>query len=180
MPGKKEDLRIIKTNRALLQSMGKLLETRNFGEITVNDLCAEAQISRATFYSHYSDKYDLLKYWLQNLDDRLSKGVNDYEKVDSVVNPYIEMNSKLLNNLMKDISPELLNLLYDYISSFFLNILDGGAMDNTNRVLLSNFLSGGFIQLLSQKLRGKYPANTKFVNPYLFGLIQVMLTWDAS
>lgn len=61
---KDADARIQKTNEALLMSMSKLLDLRNFNQITVHDLCLEAEIARATFCSHYLDKYDLLKYWL--------------------------------------------------------------------------------------------------------------------
>jgi len=41
----------------------KLLNRRNFEKITVNDICEEALVSRATFYAHFNDKYDLFKYW---------------------------------------------------------------------------------------------------------------------
>jgi len=54
---KKDDIRIIKTNKALVAAMFLLLENRKFAQITVNDLCEEAQISRATFYTHFRDKY---------------------------------------------------------------------------------------------------------------------------
>lgn len=57
---KKMDLRVKKTKLAIEAALLKLLETKPFQEITINNIAEEAMINRATFYSHYTDKYDLL------------------------------------------------------------------------------------------------------------------------
>ncbi|MGZ2546862.1 TetR/AcrR family transcriptional regulator [Staphylococcus saprophyticus] len=36
------------------------MNTYNFDEISVKDICKLAEISRGTFYLHYQDKYDLV------------------------------------------------------------------------------------------------------------------------
>lgn len=64
---KKEDLRVIKTQNAFHNAIVFLLERRSFKQLTVNELCEEALASRAAFYSHYKDKYDLLESWLMAL-----------------------------------------------------------------------------------------------------------------
>ncbi|MDR1061036.1 MAG: TetR/AcrR family transcriptional regulator, partial [Clostridiales bacterium] len=50
---KKEDLRIVKTQKAITDAMSSLLERRAFGKITVYDICNEAMVSRAAFYFHF-------------------------------------------------------------------------------------------------------------------------------
>ena len=49
----------------------RLLQTKKFDDISVSDLCNEAQVNRSTFYSHYQTMHDLLKEthstMLQNL-----------------------------------------------------------------------------------------------------------------
>lgn len=45
----KKDLRVVKTQRALIAAMSSLLERHKFKRITVRDICEEAQVSRATF-----------------------------------------------------------------------------------------------------------------------------------
>ena len=89
MPGsfKKEDLRIIKTHKALTSAMFRQLSHRSFEKITVNDLCEEALVSRATFYVYFRDKYDLLKYWLITLKDDFTNDV--YENPTEMVNSFI-------------------------------------------------------------------------------------------
>lgn len=55
------DRRLRKTNTALKNSLDSLLMKQNFSEITVQDIVDRADIGRATFYRHYTDKYDLLR-----------------------------------------------------------------------------------------------------------------------
>lgn len=65
------DLRVKKTQRALMDSFLELLKTKNFSQITVQDLCDRAMVRRSTFYRHYSDKYDLLNQVLANFSNSL-------------------------------------------------------------------------------------------------------------
>ena len=53
------DRRVRKTRASLQGSMVALLEDHSYAEITVEHLIDKADISRATFYAHYSDKDDL-------------------------------------------------------------------------------------------------------------------------
>ena len=55
-----EDRRIIKTKRSLKQALCTLLAEKPFEQLTVKDICAQSSISRITFYTHYTDKFDLL------------------------------------------------------------------------------------------------------------------------
>ena len=71
---KKMDLRVKKTKLAIEVAILKLLETKPFQDITIHDIAEEAMINRATFYSHYTDKYDLLD---RLIVDRLSKFRNN-------------------------------------------------------------------------------------------------------
>ena len=56
-----EDLRVVKTKRAIEGAMEKLLTARSFEDITVQAILDEALVNRKTFYSHYRDKYDLVR-----------------------------------------------------------------------------------------------------------------------
>lgn len=56
----KNDPRSRRTRRLLQAALNELLQTKKFHEITVQDITAQAEINRATFYAHFVDKYDLL------------------------------------------------------------------------------------------------------------------------
>ncbi|HEY8344997.1 MAG TPA: TetR-like C-terminal domain-containing protein [Bacillota bacterium] len=55
------DRRVKYTKMVLRESLIKLLHDKPISRITVKELCAEADINRATFYTHYTDQFDLLK-----------------------------------------------------------------------------------------------------------------------
>jgi len=59
-PGKKTDARVRRTRDALGDALVALMQEKPFETITVQDVLDRANVGRSTFYSHYSDKHDLL------------------------------------------------------------------------------------------------------------------------
>lgn len=57
----KLDPRIRRTREMLHRALQKLLENKEFEEISVQDIAEAARVNRATFYDHYADKYALLE-----------------------------------------------------------------------------------------------------------------------
>lgn len=49
------------TRTILIRSMIKLMRKRHFSDITVSDICNKADVSRRSFYRHFSDKYAILE-----------------------------------------------------------------------------------------------------------------------
>ena len=72
-----EDKRITKTKRSLKESMIRMLGEETFEQISITELCRKADVSRITFYSHYSDKYALLD---DIFNDMLAQGTADYRR----------------------------------------------------------------------------------------------------
>lgn len=56
---KKEDRRVRYTKKAIKDSFLELFESKPLEKISVTEICNNADINRGTFYSHYSDPYDL-------------------------------------------------------------------------------------------------------------------------
>ncbi|HET9915373.1 MAG TPA: TetR/AcrR family transcriptional regulator [Anaerolineales bacterium] len=56
----KLDPRVKRTRSLILRSFEALLAEKGFESISVQDVTDRAEINRATFYAHFSDKYDLL------------------------------------------------------------------------------------------------------------------------
>ena len=54
------DPRIRRTRQALQGALRNLMQTKSFEEISVHDITALADVNRATFYDHYTDKFALL------------------------------------------------------------------------------------------------------------------------
>ncbi|MCM3398676.1 MULTISPECIES: TetR/AcrR family transcriptional regulator [Oceanobacillus] len=70
------------TRMVLKESLLELLNDKPISSITIKELCALADINRSTFYSHYTDQYDLLNKIedeiIQELDQTLLQ--YDYKK----------------------------------------------------------------------------------------------------
>lgn len=62
------DIRQFKTNQNIQEALIKLMDTIDFDQITVDNICKSALTSRSTFYLHYQDKYDLIN---QIIDDEI-------------------------------------------------------------------------------------------------------------
>ena len=61
-PNKREDLRVRRTKMLLSNALFELIKKKPFEKISVCDICDAAMVHRATFYSHFSDKYELLNF----------------------------------------------------------------------------------------------------------------------
>jgi AcrR family transcriptional regulator len=55
------DPRSRRTRQLMQQALEKLLQKKEFDEISVQDIADAATINRATFYDHYTDKFSLLE-----------------------------------------------------------------------------------------------------------------------
>ena len=60
MSNSKLDRRKKYTRMVLKESLMQVLKKKPIKQVTVKEICEEADINRSTFYSHYSDQYDLL------------------------------------------------------------------------------------------------------------------------
>ena len=55
-----KDPRIRRTRRILQDSLCTLLESKSFSELSITDICKQADVARVTFYQHYDSKEALL------------------------------------------------------------------------------------------------------------------------
>ena len=72
------DARIIRTRRDLSNALIQLLETTDYDEIKVIDICKKAMISKVTFYNNFKNKSELLNHILLEFEEKIK---NDIEKV---------------------------------------------------------------------------------------------------
>ena len=75
---KSVDPRIRRTRLLLQQALEKLLVTKPFEELSIQDIADAATVNRATFYDHYPDKFALLECMVASQFNALlaARGVN--------------------------------------------------------------------------------------------------------
>ncbi|WP_088043423.1 TetR/AcrR family transcriptional regulator [Bacillus sp. EAC] len=83
MEEKKVDPRIIRTRRLLMDAFIKIAQKKEFKDITIKDITEEATVNRATFYSHFQDKYELMDASItEELFESIVKDFNHYDRLN--------------------------------------------------------------------------------------------------
>ncbi|MDD3080572.1 MAG: TetR/AcrR family transcriptional regulator C-terminal domain-containing protein [Paludibacter sp.] len=111
-------------NDALIE----LMQKEHISKISVKALCEKADINRSTFYTHFSDPYDLLRYInkevIKNIKNHLDEQHFDVKKPISIETldkllVYVKDNANLFKALLSDncdpdIQREIMNELMVY------------------------------------------------------------------
>jgi AcrR family transcriptional regulator len=149
----KEDLRILKTRRALHFALYDLLCNKKFTRITVQDICAKSLVSRTAFYAHYKDKYDLLGKILSEQKEKIRRVYEDRPVSEAVETLCGELKRHLpvIVNLFDDADPDQQRLLYNFLSPD----LCGVAAIKDSNGLLTDFLAGGLYRVVQRRLCGR-------------------------
>lgn len=92
---KKTDARVRRTRDALGDALIALMQEKPFDTITVQDVLARAHVGRSTFYSHYSDKDDLLMSDADEFYERVAMGLSAQGDTSERVFPVREFFSHL-------------------------------------------------------------------------------------
>jgi AcrR family transcriptional regulator len=162
---KKEDMRTRRTKKALKKALTELMIIDSIEKISVTDICAKAEINRVTFYTHYTDKYELLNELLSDicgLIDRENQIYYQKNKTGDLIADYTRMishsiykicfqNKELINSLNSNADPIFTKMVEDIIikeGMKTINLLkDKLDIYYPNRFIVE-FLIGGFKQLV--------------------------------
>lgn len=112
MQEKKVDRRVKYTKQALKDSLIEVLSVKPIERVTVKELCEMADVNRGTFYSHYSDQYDLHNELIYDLIDRALKvtgpllepnqGIHDQLETAVDVFKFVRANADLIRILLEN------------------------------------------------------------------------------
>ncbi|OIJ21689.1 TetR family transcriptional regulator [Anaerobacillus alkalidiazotrophicus] len=104
----KMDRRKKYTRMVLKDSLMKLMKEKQISNITVKEICETADINRSTFYTHYSDHYDLLYKIEEEIIGDMYTTLSSYNftkeeealQMTEKILDYIALNSDLCQTLM--------------------------------------------------------------------------------
>lgn len=83
------DRRVIKTKRAVKNSLMYLLNDRDINDITISDIAAQADISRKTFYNYYSGVHEVIDEMENDIISRVDEALTDIDFINNLENPYL-------------------------------------------------------------------------------------------
>ncbi|MBE5791131.1 MAG: TetR family transcriptional regulator [Clostridiales bacterium] len=96
----KHEITTLNTKKTLAASLKKLMMHKPLGKISISELITDCGVNRKTFYYHFQDIYDLLKWILEQEAIEVVKGF------DLLVNPeeallfaigYVDENKHIIN-----------------------------------------------------------------------------------
>ena len=146
------------TKKTLADALKHLLERKPLAKITVSDIIRECGLNRKTFYYHFQDIHDLLKWMLnQEAIERIKSfsAAMEFEEGMLFLLKYIEENKHILNCVCDSLgSLEIkrgLNQDFEYIAEKMLAVVE-----RSKKVRLQSdyrtFLKSFFIDAMSGKL----------------------------
>ena len=130
------DRRKVKTIKSIREAFAKLLQTKRYGEITVQDILDEANVGRSTFYEHFRTKDELLHLICDDIFDHVFchtlspeahhdfSHTDDYRHVVEHTFYHFEEQKGLIKGILRsegreifvdDLNKHLHSLVYDYI-----------------------------------------------------------------
>lgn len=158
---KKEDLRVIKTHKLLCDALFDLLKEKSFENIKLNEICKRAMVHKTTFYNHFEDKYDLLKYALLNLQKELLQSSN-YDEEENIIDYYCTLAKTYMNHIKKNKN------VYKSLISY--------NKDSIGMQILYNNFKGDVENRLKKEKEVLVPVNY-ISNYYVSGVFAVILEW---
>ena len=150
------DLRVIKTQKALLDTFMEMLSEQPFDNITVNNLCEQALVRRATFYKHFTDKYDFFAFFIRTKSEEFNKmcAQNNTEEPSILfcfqkTLDFFNEHESLINNVLKSsMFSTLLELFADEIYVSVLSFLEHEDTASISKEILASFYVGGIVETI--------------------------------
>ncbi|MQS90084.1 TetR/AcrR family transcriptional regulator C-terminal domain-containing protein [Companilactobacillus mishanensis] len=78
-------------DESLSYSLQELLEEKSLKDISVQDITSKSKVSRATFYRHFKDKFDLVNWIYDTMSDKISKRYYSNNNFRQLSNDSIKM-----------------------------------------------------------------------------------------
>ncbi|MFJ8519552.1 TetR/AcrR family transcriptional regulator [Lysinibacillus xylanilyticus] len=167
MSGKAEYKSAIRSRKMIRHAFIELLLEKDFEKITVKNIVERAEISRGTFYAHYSDIYAVIEEIENEIMGKTVEFLNDFKAIELIQNPrpfflkmgdFLQQDIELFQKLVfaKE-APcfvvKLKDVLIEKILSYKETIQSN--QERQAYILRVHFLVGGQISMYQDWLAGK-------------------------
>lgn len=160
----KQEASTLRTKKALAAVLKEKMTKKSFSKITVTELIETCDINRKTFYYHFEDIYDLLKWTFEQEAIEVLKSfdllVNAENAIDFVMN-YLEDNKYFINCAYDSVGySELKRFLYTDIVEIFSNTIEKASkklkifVDENFKKFLADFYTEALAGMILSKLQG--------------------------
>jgi len=138
-----------RTQRAIIDGFNRLITRLDFNKISVDMIMKEADISRATFYRYFKDKYEVMNANYKNLLDRclFSGESNNYRDLMHTLFQFAQENWKIFRHAFDSTGfNSFSNYIYEYSYEMALAITrsnrDGAGFTPREKLQVDVFCNG--------------------------------------
>ena len=123
------DIRVRRTYDQLTDALIKLLAQKSFDDLTVLEICNQANVHRATFYKHFVDKHDFLNccFKMKLAELELEKTDKDFS-IEQMNENCMKMIKKVIS-FIEDNKDFVFCVSFEHYSSSFSNSLSDAIAD---------------------------------------------------
>ncbi len=160
----KHEVTSMYTKKALSESLKRFMQTKPFSKITVSEIIEDCGLNRKTFYYHFSDTRDLLKWTFEQEAIEVVKGFDlliDYEDAILFTMDYIEKNQHILNCVYDSVGRDELKIfLYNDFFEIGNMIVSGAekavgkSLPEEYKKLVVMFYTEGIAGIIIEWMRG--------------------------
>lgn len=182
----KHEVTSMYTKTALSNALKKRMETKPFSKITVSDIIADCGLNRKTFYYHFEDMRDLLRWTLRHEAINVVESfdfVTDNKEAILFVIDYLEQNQHMLNCVYDAVgSGELRMFLYEDFKKIARKIITtaenqlGKKISEEYKDLLASFYTDGIVGIIIEWLNGKFKLEKSSAVRYVTDIFKGSLT----
>lgn len=158
------DRRIVKTRTSLIEAMVRCIQVTNWDDLSIQQICDEADIARSTFYLHFRNMAELLDYGFGHLEDEIVN-VPQTRSLDS------DKTFGFLPALFQFIASESHAFLFNRPESPAMMQLIGVQLRRAVAVMVKNEIAA------STRYRGTSPAMSNFI---VGGIYNALENWHMS
>ncbi|MDD4334148.1 MAG: TetR-like C-terminal domain-containing protein [Desulfotomaculaceae bacterium] len=186
MGSKKVDRRIKYTKMVLRESFINLLEKKDISQISIKEICEDADINRSTFYAHYNDQYDLIEKIQNQLFENIEMHLSAFTQNDLPIVPVdmveqifecIQENARLCKLLLSErgdlnFQKRVLMLVYEKIIS---DLTRGGTISKEDAEYIYAFTLTGCIGAIQKWLNDDMNKSPRFMAETIIRLTTLVL-----
>jgi len=144
------------TKNVLRASLCAALHHKTIDKITIKDVVGECNLTRQTFYNHFSDIYDLVEYSASLVAQEVLENKADYDNWQEgfyQVMVLIKDNHRLAKNVYLSVYRDVMHkYIYEVIYKYIIDIVENQALgmnvDSKHKHFIAHFYSLAFIALI--------------------------------
>lgn len=159
----KHETTTLMTKKALAASLKKLMEKKLLSKITIKEIIEDCNVNRKTFYYHFQDINDLVKWTFEEEAVEVIKQYDlmiDYQDAIRFILSYVEKNKHICNCALDALGRDELKIFFqkdflNVIGSTVKQLSEGMSVSEDFKGFLINFYTEALASVLIDWIRDK-------------------------